>query len=156
MKKLILSSVIALGSISTMIGQSEVAAEIYQEYSDMDDVLSMSLNYDLIDVLDIDLDINDQLRHISGDVYQVKFIAFGDESSPGKSLAAIDRKLASSDLLELPVPEEAEDEEYRLLKFYGVKKGSYYSDICMLMLSDDGETGVFITVNGKIKIRSAS
>ncbi len=155
MKKLILSSAVALGIVSTMVGQSQVTANIYQEYSDKKDVLSMSLNYPLMDILDIDLDINDQLRHIRGDVYQVKFIAFGDESNPGKSLGMIDRKLASSDLVELRVPEDMDEEEYRLLKFYGVKNGSYYSDICMLMLDDDGETGVFIAVNGKIKIHSA-
>ncbi len=140
MKKLILSSAVALGIVSTMVGQSQVTANIYQEYSDKKDVLSMSLNYPLMDILDID---------------QVKFIAFGDESNPGKSLGMIDRKLASSDLVELRVPEDMDEEEYRLLKFYGVKNGSYYSDICMLMLDDDGETGVFIAVNGKIKIHSA-
>ena len=58
--------------------------------------------------------------------------------------------------MEIKVPEDVEDGDYRMLKFYGVNKGSYYSDICMLMLSDDGETGIYIAVYGKIKIRRES
>lgn len=156
MKTLFLSTLIGITALTGVRAQSEVAAEIYDQYADADDVLSMSLNYDLIDILDLDLDINDKMRHISGDVYQVKFIAFGEESRPGSTLGAIDRKLASSSLVEIKVPEDMDDGDYRMLKFYGVNQGSYYSDICMLMLSDDSETGIFIAVYGKIKIRKES
>ena len=156
MKKLILSSVIILASLSIGIAQSKVASEIYNQYSDTEDALAMSLNYDMVDILDIDMELNDQMKHISGDVYQIKFIAFGDETKPGKIISEITRKLAFSDLEELPLPDDAEDEDYSLLKFYGKRNGGYYSDICMVILSDDGESGAFIAVNGKIKIRRES
>lgn len=156
MKKLILSSVIVLGSLSISMAQSEVATDIYNQYSDTEDALAFNLNYDMVDILDIDMELNDQMKHISGDVYQIKFIAFGDDSRPGKIISDIARKLAFSDLEELPLPKDAEDEEYSLLKFYGERKGNYFSDICMVILSDDGETGAFIAVNGKIKIRRES
>lgn len=140
-----------------MFAQSKIASDIYHDYEDAEDVLAMSLNYDLIDILDLDLDLNDQMRHISGDVYQVKFIVFGDESKSKSSLAAIDRKLSASAMEEIPIPENVEDDkDYQMLKFYGVKKGSSYSDICMLVLSDDGKSGVFVAVNGNIKVGSES
>jgi hypothetical protein len=156
MKKLILTSALLLGSLYIGLAQSVVATEIYDQYSDIDNALALSLNYDMVDILDLDLEINDQMKHISGDVYQIKFIAFGDESKPGMILSEITRKLAFSDLEELEIPKDVDDEEYSLLKFYGERKGSYFSDICMVILSDDGETGAFIAVNGKIKIRRES
>ncbi len=156
MRKLILTSVLLLGSISLVLAQSKVAANIYSDYADGEDVLSMSLNYDLVDILDLDLDIDDQMRHISGDVYQVKFIAFGDEASPKKSISAIDQELARSSLKEIDLPKDFDERDVDFIKFYGEKKGDYYSDICMLVLSDEGDTGVFIAVFGKIKIRSKS
>lgn len=156
MKTLILSSIMTMSFMASSLAQAGVSSRIYQQYADDEDVLSMSLNYDLIDILDLDIDVDDQLRHLSGDVYQVKFLAFGDEAAASKTLKAIDRELAGSSLELLEIPAKAEDEDFRLLKFYGYKKGGYYSDVCMLLLSDDGETGVFIAVYGKIKIRRAS
>lgn len=156
MKKLILSSIIVLGSFSMLMAQSKVASGIYQEYADKEDVLAMSLNYDLIDILDMDLDMNDHMKHVSGDIYQVKFILFGDETEHRGNLKNILKELSSSALEEIEIPEDADDSEYGMVRFFGEKKGSYYSDICMILISDDGETGLFIAVNGKIKIRRQS
>lgn len=158
MKKLVFTVMVSLSMLGGLIAQGVAAAdEIYRRYASQDDVLAMGLSYDLIDVLDLDLEVGAQLKHISGDISHLKVMIFGEKAQAEQSLEDINRRLAAAGLEALNPPRELiEDEEFRLLQVYGHREAKHFSHIYLLMLSDDGTSGAYLAVEGKIKIRQAS
>lgn len=145
---------IALATFSVASAQStEELSSLYQKYGSTKGAFAMSLNKEMMDVVDVDLDWNDQMKHVSGDIYEVKFIVFTNEESVDneKAIKEINRSLQKMNLVEIPL--EADDSDIKYLKVYGLKKKGFYRKVHFLMYSDDN--AVFFSVLGKLKVKKA-
>lgn len=145
-----------IGATAVPAQQSAAADELYRKYSTGEGVWAISLNHYMPDVLDMDFDFNDQMKNLSGDIHGLKFISFSKKAFPEKKLQRMARELKAAGLSAIPLPQDVKKEDLRFLQFYGEREAAHYKNIYMLLLSDDAETGLFIAVNGKLKIKKAS
>ena len=156
MRKLIFTILGMAGFISLATAQDLSPDDLYDDYSERNGVFAMSLNHDLLDAVDVDFELDEKMKNISGDIYRVKFIAFGEEANASKAIKSMSSELRKTDVREIPLPKDMEDEDLEYIRLFGEKDGDYYKNLYLLILSDDGETGLYLAVNGKLKIKKAS
>lgn len=155
-KQVLILMGIVLGSFSLAQAQSAEVDEIYSRYSSGEGVFAMSINHKILDAIDLDFDWEDQMKNVTGDIHKAKFIAFGEESHPLKKLQRLSTEIAGTGLELIEVPAEADLEKLEFFQIYGQKKGSYYENIYLLVVTEDAKHGAFVAINGKLKITQAS
>lgn len=153
MKKIILlTAALSLGIFATTFGQTIPEVDkIYSKYSSGDGVLALTLNKEMLDAVDMDFDWNDQMKHMTGDIYHVKFITFSEGAQSTIKVKELSNALSGLSLKEIPFPEDKTETDLRYAKIYGDKHGEYYHNVIMLILTEDN-TGLFVAVNGKLKV----
>lgn len=145
-----------LGFLSSAQAQSSSQMdELYSRYSTGDGVFAMSLNKEMLDAVDMDFDLDDHLKNVSGDIYRVKFISFTDKKISAVRLKRLDTDIAATGLEEMQLPTEEGLEDLKFFKVYGESKGEYLENVYLLVLTED-ETGLFLSLNGKLKITEKS
>lgn len=158
MKKLVLTCVVSLSTLWTIAlkAQSfESADDIYSHYSSMKGVMAMTFNKTMLDAVDMDFDWDNQMKHISGDIYELQFVSMDREHNSPTHIRDINTALSKLALREINIPKEKGETDLRYLKIYGDKQGDYYRNIYMLILTD-GNTGIFVSVNGKLRVNPKS
>lgn len=153
--------IIFLGLLPGLFGLARAQSpqgvdDLYQRYSSGEGVFAMSLNHDMLDAIDIDFDWQDQMKNVTGDIHRVKFIAFGEESNPMKALQRMGRELGQTGLHQIEPPQDADLDDLKFFKLYGERHGSYYKNVYLLVVADDGRHGLFLAINGKLKITRTS
>lgn len=153
MKKIILlTAALSMGIIATSLGQTIPEVDkLYSNYSSGEGVLALTLNKEMLDAVDMDFDWNEQMKHMTGDIYQIKFITFTEGSQSTKKVKELSSALSKLSLKEINLPEDKSETDLRYAKIYGDKHGQYYHNVIMLILTEDN-TGLFVAVNGKLKV----
>lgn len=153
MKKIILlTAALSLGIFATSFGQTLTEVDkLYNSYSSGEGVLALTLNKEMLDAVDMNFDWNEQMKHMTGDIYQIKFITFTEGSQSSKKVKELSSALSKLSLKEINLPEDKAETDLRYAKIYGDKHGQYYHNVIMLLLTEDN-TGLFVAVNGKLKV----
>lgn len=153
MKKIILlTAALSLGIFATSFGQTLPEVDkLYNSYSSGEGVLALTLNKEMLDAVDMNFDWNEQMKHMTGDIYQIKFITFTEGSQSSKKVKELSSALSKLSLKEINLPEDKAETDLRYAKIYGDKHGQYYHNVIMLLLTEDN-TGLFVAVNGKLKV----
>ncbi len=154
--QLLILLALALGCISHAGAQNQEKVDnLYRKYSSGDGVFAMSLNHDMLDAIDLDFDWQDQMKNVSGDIHHLKFIAFSEESSPLVKIKTLSSEISRTGIKTIPLPADADVDDLQDIKIYGERTGGYYENVYMLLVTDDGRNGIFLAINGKMKITQA-
>lgn len=153
MKKLAALILGLVVSTATFAQDHEGLRDLLDRYSDMEGAFGMTLNQRMLDAVDVDVEWEDQMKHISGDIYQVRFIMFSDEDKAPYHIRELDKAISRLGFKEIPL--ETTEDDIEMIRTYGFKKDGYYRTIQFLLLDDD-HTGYLMSVKGKLKVKSAS
>lgn len=153
-KTILLTAALCLSLALSSFGQTLPEVDkIYSNYSSGDGVFSMSLNKEMLDAVDMDFDWNEQMKHVTGDIHQIKFITFSDSKNASDKIRKLDGELKSLSLKEIQVPKDKSDTDVRFARLFGDKHGDYYKNVVMLVLTEDN-IGFFVAVNGNLKVEN--
>jgi len=151
-KTILLTAALSIGLALGLSGQSlPEVDELYNDYSSGDGVMAMSLSHEMLDAVDLDFDWDEQMKHLSGDIYQIKFITFSESQDATKKIRSLDGKLGKLTLKEIKVPMDKSDTDLRFARIYGKKDNGYYENVVLLALTEDN-IGFFVAINGKLKV----
>ncbi len=151
MKKLFIILLAFSASFSIQAQDETKFKEVFGKYAARDDAFSLSLNKKMLDAIDMDFDFKDQIKHISGDILQIKFIVFGEEEEGAKLIQSFSKEVYALGFKRIPF--DIEDTELQVFKMYGNKEGDYFKNIHLFVL-DKNFRAYFISINGKLKIKN--
>ena len=155
MKRIALLTIaLAFGIALTASGQSMPEVDdLYNKYSTEDGVFSMNLNHEMLDAVDMDFDWDDQMKHITGDIYHIKFITFTDSKIASRKIRELDDRLKQLALKEIKFPADKTDTDVRFARLLGDKHGNIYKNVVMLLITEDN-IGFFVAINGNLKVNN--
>lgn len=151
MKKQLLTLALAVGLSMSAYSQS-TAENLYERYSKGEGIVALTLPKFLLEDIELDMDLDKQMRELEGEIENIRLLVFSEESEPQKRLMRLHNDLLQEDLEEIKPDGKHRADDLSFLKLYGERDGSYYRTIYLLLASDDGQTAVFAAVSGKIKI----
>jgi hypothetical protein len=157
MKKIIAFLAILATSGGAMAQNKTELNEAFGHFANRKDAFSLTLNKKMMDAVDLDFDWKEEVKHVSGDIHQLKFIVFSEEDS-GMMIA----KKFSSEITKAGYPKinlDLEDEEIdtdiKYFKIFGKKINGAYEDVHVLTV-DSHNRAYFFSINGKLKIKNAA
>ncbi|MGB0177809.1 MAG: DUF4252 domain-containing protein [Owenweeksia sp.] len=155
MKKLILISTLCtmflLVAITTAFGQDKAGfVRVFEEYAQRDNTISFTFSKEMLDAVDIDLEWEEKIQNISGDIYQVKFIAFDRLDENDKIISRLDGEIRKLGYPVIPYKPDHTD-DIREFRLYGKKDNDHYRQVHLLVKDGDGRA-YLISVDGKLKV----
>ncbi len=129
------------------------AQKVYNLFETQDDVIILSLKKELLDAVDLDLDIEEQLKHIEGDITYMKTLI----ASSKESAMAIAQDLKNEmDQLRYKVThvnkENDSVETEGDLYMYTKSKGNKISEIHFLSINQQDSGLFFFTILGDLTL----
>lgn len=122
-------------------------------------VMHLSVGAGWLDDLDLDYELGDQLKMLEGKAETASITLLTEPSKPAERLHGLAAGLKKAGLTPLPIPSDTK-EEPDLLAAYGELTRSpgrdgvrRYRHLILILLSDDGETGVILHLEGQFKTR---
>ncbi len=156
MKNLIAFCLALAFTLSASAQSSAQLDKLYNSYSSGEGIMSFTLNKEMLDAVDLDFDWKEQLRHLDGDIYQLRMITFSEKSNPGKQIASLQNELHNAGLRPIEIPEHAADGQLEgEIQLFAHQKGQYYDQVYLLLLSDDRKMALFVAINGKLTLSKA-
>lgn len=147
MKNLILSLVLLLG----MSASAKHQGDLHQAYANQSGVFALSFSKDMIDALDLDIEVNDKMKYITGDLSSIKLIAFGSEAEE-KSLSDLKKELKKLDYDQLNTTNLDINTEGEFL-IYTRKSGKHYTEVHFITYEDKAPKAIF-SFYGKIQVKN--
>lgn len=151
MTKHLLSLALVLVTALGAAGQTG-PEDIYQRYSEDDGVMAISIPRFLLENIDLDVDLEDQVRELDGEIEKIRLLIFSEDSEPEKHIRRIDSDLRKQKLEEIDPTHKPDPDDLSYLRIYGQRQGDHYKNIYLLLISDDGEIALFAALSGRIKI----
>lgn len=151
MKNLLIIVLAFSASFSAQAQDETKFKEVFGKYAARDDAFSLSLNKKMLDAIDMDFDFKDQIKHVSGDIHQIKFIVFGEKEEGSKVIKSFSKEVYSLGFKRIPF--DVEDNDLQIFKMYGNKENGYFTNIHLFIL-DKNFKAYFISINGKLKIKN--
>lgn len=143
--------ILTLGMVLPVSSQSQKSfKEIFSKYANRKDAFSLTLNKEMLNSVDLDIDFEDHMRNVSGDIHQIKFIMFGEHDEGRKIVKSFSKDLRQAGFPRIPM--EVEDSDLKLIKIYGKKKKGFYRVVHILVLDED-HRAFFISIRGKLKVK---
>jgi hypothetical protein len=148
MKKLLTTALLAATTLAAVAQKSNAAQVIYDDLQGKDNVTTLSLNKQMLDAIDTDFDLNDQTKHLKGDISSVKLMLIDDDANSAKTVTDIRKKLGKLGYREIEIDDDKEspagDKEVWV---FSNKKGSRFTEAHFVVQDDDG-SGVLLSVYG--------
>lgn len=145
-----LSLCLAFSSTAQTLPEVE---QLYSRHSSGEGVFAMNLNKEMLDAVDMDFDWDDQMKHITGDIYQVKFITFSESKLATTKIRELDAEMKKLSLKEIKIPADKTDSDLKFARIFGDKHGEYYKNVVMLILTEEN-IGFFVALNGNLKVEN--
>lgn len=146
MKKLLTSVLLAATTLAAVAQKSNAAQIIYDDFQSRDNVTSLSLNNKMLESIDTDFNLNDQTKHLEGDISRVKLLLVADDGDTEKTIVQIRKKLDKLGYKEVDLDDDAKKGENQVWLFSN-KKGSRFTEAHFVVQDDDG-SGVLLSVYG--------
>tara|TARA_R110002072_G_scaffold195571_1_gene352913 strand:+ start:233 stop:694 length:462 start_codon:yes stop_codon:yes gene_type:complete len=151
MKKLLTVFIALTFSLGSYAQDEAKFKEVFSKYASRDDAFSLTLNKKMLDAIDMDFDFEDQIKHVSGDIHQIRFIVFGEEEEGASLIRSFSKEVYALGFKRIPF--EFEDSDLQVFKMYGNKEGGYFTNIHLFVL-DENFRAYFISIKGKLKIKN--
>ena len=153
MNKLLTFLAFLAATTSSIAQDKEAFLDSYNDYANRKDAFALTINKQMMDAVDLDIDWKEQMKHISGDIHQLRFIVFGEDDNGTKIVQSFASRILKAGYPELRVDLDEDEDEIRYFKVFGKKMNGYYKDVHILMQDDDGRA-YFFSINGKLKVKN--
>ena len=120
--------------------------DIHTQYASKDGVTAFSFSKDMIDALDFDMNVNDKMKYVKGDLTSIKFLAFSDDGQNDSGELLKDLKKSGYEKIKW----EGDDNDEILL--YADRNGNRFSEIHFITLSNE-KPKVMISFYGDITVK---
>ncbi len=121
--------------------------DIHTQYASKEGVTAFSFSKDMIDALDFDMDVNDKMKCIKGDLSSIKFLAFNDDNETNSLELLKDLKKSGYENIEW----DGVDGDIDVL-LYVDRNGKRFSEIHFVTLSN-GKPKAMISFYGDITVK---
>ena len=150
MKTLLTTALLMATMLAAVAQKSNAAQAIYDDLQGHENVTSLSLNKTMLDAIDTDFDLNDQTKHIKGDINSVKLLLVDDDIESPKTMSQIRKKLGKLGYKEVDIDEKSEKANNHVWLFSN-KKGSRFTEAHFVVQDEDG-SGVLLSVYGDFSL----
>ncbi len=146
MKKLLFLVLLA-GSLAANAQKSNAAQTIYNHLEGEDGVMTLSFNKKMLESIDTDIEWNDQIKYLKGDLHKVKLMLIEDGKKAEDMVDYIYTQLGKLGYKHTEIKDdEGEDDDEQLWVFTD-KKGRKFTEAHFLIKDEDG-SGIFMSVYG--------
>ena len=121
--------------------------DIDTQYASKEGVTAFSFSKDMIDALDFDMDVNDKMKCIKGDLSSIKFLAFNDDNETNSLKVLQDLNKSGYENIEW----DGVDSDIDVL-LYVDRNGKRFSEIHFVTLSN-GKPKAMISFYGDITVK---
>ncbi len=124
--------------------------EVAEAVSQMNGVTTLSFSKDMVDAIDLDIDVEDKIKHLEGDFNEIKLNIFG-ESTPDLAdkrttmLKVLDKHYEKVDL------EDTDESESDAL-LYTKSKGDRVYEAHLLLLDESDNTFTIVSFIGDVVV----
>jgi len=151
MKKQILFLTLSLFGFLAQAQDKDKLYALINEYSQRDGSFALSLNKDMLDAVDLDFDLDEHMKHISGDIYEVKLLLFSEDDQSKKLISRLDAGIKESGFK--PIDFEPKDPDLKFFQIYGHHKKKVFDNIQILTLTETNNV-IMLAINGKLKVKN--
>ncbi len=148
MKKLLTTALLAATTWAAVAQKSNAAQVIYDDLQGNANVTALSLSKQMLDAIDSDFDLNDQTKHLKGDISSIKVLLVNDDASVAKTIADIRKKLGKLGYREIDLDDDAEPAAGgKQVWAYSNKKSSRFTE-AHFVVQDGAGAGVLLSIYG--------
>lgn len=138
----------------SFLGEAQVfqAQTVYNQLETEEDILIFSLKKELVDFIDFDLDYQEQVNRVTGDIHFMKTLVATSNNSADKLSGIIKTKM---DRLKykLTSVEEETDQPYQQLYMYTKQNGQKIAEVHFLMVNTEDHNTVLFTILGDLTLK---
>lgn len=142
----IIKTTVLASSIFLMSFIPAPQGDIHTQYASKDGVTAFSFSKDMIDALDFDMNVNDKMKYVKGDLTSIKFLVFSDNSQNDSGELLKDLKKSGYEKIKW----EGDDNDDVLL--YVDRNGKRFNEIHFITLSNE-KPKVMISFYGDITVK---
>lgn len=151
MKTLMLSLILATTTLFVAAQKSNAADVIYQELEDEENIFTLSLNKQMLQNIDTDLEWNDQIKYLKGDVKKVKVMLIGNEHQDKTLMKRIYKRLTKLGYKQIDLSDDTSEDDSTRVWIFSNKKGDTFTEAHFVIEDEDG-SGIFMSVYGDFKL----
>ena len=142
-----------IGTFTATALKSNAIQKVYDTFEDSDEIMALSFSKQMTDFLDADAEWGDEMKYIQGDVNKVSTLIVSENSDSRKNLSKIKNMIEDLGYRQIELPEEEKDEfDDSEVYIYAKGKKGRYDEIHMLVMDDDDDSGVLVSIFGDITI----
>lgn len=150
MKTLLAVVFFSLPVLSLPAQDTDGFEEAFARYAHRRDAVSFTLTKTLLDVVDLDLEWEEQIRHVTGDIYQVRFILFDEDDRHAMIVQNFAQHIRDLGYETIRF-EDDELKDLQYFKVFGKRSKGYYHQLHVLLRDEDGRA-YFFSVDGKLRV----
>ena len=156
MNKLNLIAILVITGILTATAQkSNAIQKVYDKYENEDNVFALSLSKNLTDALDTEFEWGEQMKNVEGDITKMSTLIVSESEDNPHMLSNMKKMIKKLGYTTLDLPDEdTKSDEEKTFLFTRGSKGKY-SEVHLLVIDDD-DSGVLVSMFGDFTVRDAS
>ena len=124
--------------------------ELAEAISQMNGVTTLSFSKDMVDAIDLDIDVEDKIKHLDGDFNEIKLNIFGESTPDLASNRETILKVLNKHYKEIDLEDEDGSESDALL--YTKSKGNRIYEAHLLLLNESDNTFTVISFIGDVVV----
>ncbi len=149
-KRALLLTFSLLGSIVMAQDKSKLY-DLIDNYSQREGAFALSLNRNMLDAVDLDFDLEEHMKNVSGDIHEIKLLVFSRTDEAHKLVKKLDAGIAKAGFERQDF--ELEESDLRFFRIYGNNKGKTFENVQILAHTEDNNV-IMLAINGKLKVKN--
>lgn len=151
MKQLLIFTMLTASTLLATAQKSNAADAIYADLENEENVLTLSLNKQMLQGIDTDVEWNEQIKYLQGDIHKVKVMLIGDEAKGKAIVDRIYKRLRKLGYKQIDLNSDNQTEDESNVWVFSNKKGNTFTEAHFLIKDEDG-SGVFMSVYGDFTV----
>ena len=152
MKKLFILALLSATTLMANAQKSNAADGIYTELEGEENIMTLSFNKQMLESIDTDVEWNDQIKYLKGDIHKVKLMLIGDNSNAKGIINKIYKRLGKLGYKQMDLDDDNDDEKDNSeVWVFSNKKGNKFTEAHFLIKDEDG-SGIFMSVYGDFTV----
>lgn len=144
MKKLFMLSALAATTFLARAQNNKAAEAIYDELEEQSGIFIMSFSKSMLDDIDADIEWNDQVKNLEGEISKIKLMLLGEDAKPSATLSKVKARLSKMGYKSTKLSDAESDDKVWV---YTNRKGNHFTEAHFVIFGDDGG-GFFVSVYG--------
>lgn len=124
--------------------------ELYNQYSRREGCSAMSINHSLLKMIDIEMDWQDEIEGLVGELREIRFIFFSGREDGRKLIQSMRKKILAAGYPAIDLDEELSEMQFS--EIYAHPKKGKFTEAQALFMDDDGKV-YFFSFRGDFTIR---